>query len=89
MKMLKSSDPWALIVIVLSFGMFGLALFVKGFGHELLLEAGIFLVSVKLILMAKKNAETENRLEGHLIQIKELLARREPQSADRKDSSRS
>jgi len=34
-------------------------------------------VSVKLIVMAKKNAETENRLERHLIQIKESLASRD------------
>jgi hypothetical protein len=35
--------------------------------HDLLLEAGVFLVSVKLILMSHKNSvlaiETENRLE--------------------------
>jgi hypothetical protein len=76
MKMFKSSDPWALIIIVLSFGLFLLALILKGFTHDLLLEAGVFLVSVKLILMAKKNTETENRLEQHLTQIKEMLASR-------------
>ena len=50
-----------------------MALFVKGFTHDLLLEAGIFLVSVKLILMAKKNREAEERLECRLAQIEELL----------------
>ena len=34
----------------------------------------MFLVSVKLILMAGKNAATEKRLELQLRQIKELLA---------------
>jgi hypothetical protein len=51
----------AIIIIILSFGLFGLAMAAKGFTHDLLLEAGVFLVSVKLILMAKKNAETEKR----------------------------
>jgi hypothetical protein len=71
----KSSDPWAILVIVLTIGLFVVAPFLKRFTHDLFLEAGVFLVSVKLILMAKKNAETESRLEQHLVQIKEFLAR--------------
>jgi hypothetical protein len=59
---------------VLSFGLFVLALFVKGFTHEMLLEAGVFLVSVKLILMAKRNTEIEYRLEQRLTNIQEMLA---------------
>jgi len=78
MEMLKSSDPTAVIVIVLTVGLFALALFIKGFTHEILLEAAVFLVSVKLILMAKKNCETEKRLETQLGQIKELLMRNDP-----------
>ncbi len=74
MKRSKSSDPWAVVTIVLSVGLFLLALFVKGFTHEMLLEAGVFLVSVKLILMAKKNTETEYRLEERLANIQEMLA---------------
>ncbi len=74
MKRSKSSDPWAVLTIVLSVGLFLLALFVKGFTHEMLLEAGVFLVSVKLILMAKKNTETEYRLEQRLASIQEMLA---------------
>jgi len=73
MKVFKSGDPWASVVIVLTVGLFGLSLAVKGFTHELLLDAGVFLVSVKLILMAVKNAAAEQRLELHLSQIKELL----------------
>src|SRR5260370_38501379 len=74
MKRSKSSDPWAVLTIVLSVGLFVLALFVKGFTHEMLLETGVFLVSVKLILMAKKNTETEYRLEEGLANIQEMLA---------------
>jgi hypothetical protein len=75
MRILKSSDPWAVIVIILTVGLFVLALLIKGFTHDILLEAAVFLVSVKLILMAKKNCETEKRLEEQLMQIKELLIR--------------
>jgi hypothetical protein len=57
------------------------AFFLKGFTHELFLEAGVFLVSLNLILMSKKNSETENRLERHLTQIEELLTRKEPGSS--------
>lgn len=74
MKTFNSSDPWAGVVIVLTVGLFGLSLAVKGFTHELFLDTGVFLVSVKLILMAAKNAATEKRLELHLRQIKKLLA---------------
>jgi hypothetical protein len=80
MKMFKSSDPWALIIIVLTFGLFVLALVLKGVTHDLLLEAGIFLVSVKLILMAEKNTESESRIERHLIKIQELMAAKDPVS---------
>ncbi|MGA8164052.1 MAG: hypothetical protein WB791_03385 [Waddliaceae bacterium] len=37
-------------VIAVTFFLFSLAIFVKGFKHDLLLEAAVFLVSVKLIL---------------------------------------
>ena len=74
MKVFNSNDPWASIVILLTVGLFGLSLAVKGITHELFLEAGVFLVSVKLILITGKNAASESRLEQHLIEIKELLA---------------
>ena len=33
------------------------ALFTKGFSHDLFLEAGVFLVSVKIIIMGYKNSQ--------------------------------
>ena len=77
MKISKSSDPWATIIIVLTFGLFGLSVFLTGFTHTLLLEIGVLLVSVKLIRMAQKNDETETRIEQHLLRIKEQLERLE------------
>jgi hypothetical protein len=71
-------DPWSLVVIILTFALFILALFIKGLTHDLLLEAGVFLVSLKLILMSHKNSvlalETEERLEA----IYDLLRSRQP-----------
>lgn len=75
MKLFKSTDPWTNVVILLTVGLFSLSLAVKGFTHELFLEAGVFLVSVKLILMAGKNAASEERTERQLNQILALLVR--------------
>ncbi|NND51351.1 MAG: hypothetical protein HKN54_03035 [Flavobacteriaceae bacterium] len=52
-KHLSTTD---LIVIVITAVLFIVALFVKGFTKELLLEAGVLLVSIKLILMNHKSA---------------------------------
>lgn len=76
MTALKSYDLWSAVVIVLTGALFLAALFVKGFTHSLFLEAGVLLVSIKLILMAQKNAKTEESLERHLIRIEELLLAR-------------
>lgn len=72
----RASDPWSNVIVILTLGLFILALFLKGFTHDLLLEAGVLLVSAKLIRMAQKNAETENRLEQRLKRIEELLLAR-------------
>ncbi|MGI9510321.1 MAG: hypothetical protein ACR2QJ_13360 [Geminicoccaceae bacterium] len=61
-------------VVVLTFVLFAIALFTKGFTHDLLLETGVFLVSVKLIIMNIRNAETVEEIETKLDQI---LAERE------------
>ena len=41
--------------------------------HDLLLEAGVFLVSLKLMLMAYKNSITTNTLLNELQDIKKTL----------------
>jgi hypothetical protein len=72
--MYKSSDPWSIVVIVLTVALFILALFVKGFTKGLLVECGVLLVSIKLILMAKKTAVIEENLERRLDRIEKLLS---------------
>jgi hypothetical protein len=68
-------DGGSLIVIGITFGLFVVALFVKGFSHEMLLEAGVFLVSVKLIIMSYKNALLAERLKDRLDEIQGALRR--------------
>jgi hypothetical protein len=73
-SMPKPSDPWSIVVIALTIALFILALFVKGFTKGLLVECGVLLVSIKLILMAKRTAETEQNLERRLDRIEKLLS---------------
>jgi len=56
---IKSVGLWNSVVILLTIGLFGLSLAVEGITHELFLEAGVLLVSVKLILITAKNAGSE------------------------------
>lgn len=60
-------------VIVITCVLFVAALFIKGFGHGVLLEAGVFLVSVKLIIFAYKNSVTGAQIKEQLSRIERLL----------------
>lgn len=73
----KLLDPWSEVIIVLTFLLFAIALFYKGFTHDMLLEAGVFLVSLKLILMAHKNSIMGHALQERLDRIQESLRRME------------
>jgi hypothetical protein len=60
-------------VIILSLVLFIVALFLKGLTHDILLEAGVFLVSLKLILMMRHQSEIAELMEGKLDQIQKTL----------------
>lgn len=75
MKNILKKDPGSLIVMVITLVLFVGAVFTKGFSHELLLEAGVFLVSVKLIIMNYKNGVASDAIQSQLREIKELLQR--------------
>ena len=62
-------DFWSLVVIALTFALFIVALFIKGLTHEILLEAGVFLVSLKLIMMSHKNNMLAKKTEFQLARI--------------------
>jgi putative effector of murein hydrolase len=71
--MTKHFDKGTIFVIVVTGLLFIIALFVKGFTHGLLLEAGVLMVSIKLIMMAYKNSISYDELKNELQEIKTLL----------------
>jgi hypothetical protein len=68
-------DIGSRIIILITAILFAAALFTKGFGHGLLLESGVFLVSVKLIVMAYKNSLVAKQLNQRLERIDGALGR--------------
>jgi hypothetical protein len=64
-KIIKQLDAGSLLIISITLALFMVAIFVKGIGHDLLLESGVFLVSVKLILLSY-----ENKVESKAIRDK-------------------
>jgi hypothetical protein len=70
---MKHFDIGSIIVIAATFILFTMALFFTGFTHDLLLEAGVFLVSVKLIIMAYKSSVLSKDIIRELEAIKNLL----------------
>ena len=72
-----------MVVIVLTLLLFLWALFLKGFTHELLLEAGVFMVSVKLILLSYRNSISARLADERMAQMQDALRRIEAQGSDR------
>lgn len=70
---MKHFDIGSLTVIAITFVLFLLALFCTGITHAVLLEAGVFLVSVKLIMMAYRSSGAQKKIENELSEIKEPL----------------
>ena len=81
MRQMKTNDPGSIVVMLLTLILFVGAVFTKGFTHDLLLEAGVFLVSVKLIIMAYKNSVSTKVLLEELLEIKGILLNRKPDSS--------
>ncbi len=69
MKLRDHFDIASLIIILITVILFGVALFVHGFTHDMLLEAAVFLISVKLILSSYKSSVTIKRLEEKLDEL--------------------
>jgi hypothetical protein len=64
-------DLGSIIVILITLVLFIAALFVKGLTHDLLLEAGVFLVSVKVIMMAYANSVHANEILREIRELKD------------------
>jgi hypothetical protein len=74
-RQLRSLDYGSLAVMAITLVLFIGAVFTKGFTHDLLLEAGVFLVSVKLIIMAYKNKVSNDAVLKQLVDIQVILLR--------------
>ena len=83
----KHIDSASFTVIALTFVLFAAALVVKGIGHDLLLEAGVFLVSVKLIMMAYRASVATASLSVELSAIRSSLARLEARIGGEPDAT--
>lgn len=66
-------DIGSYITVGITLVLFVVALLVKGFTHDVLLEAGVFLVSVKLIIMGYKNGMATSEVRTELQLIRRLL----------------
>jgi hypothetical protein len=74
--MKKHLDVGSLIVIIITFILFFVALFTKGLTHDILLEAGVLLVSVKVIMMSYKSGLFYKSIQKDLNYIKAILESR-------------
>lgn len=72
-------DTGSLLVISITLVLFVVALVEKGFTHDMLLEAGVFLISVKLIMMAYKNGKQEAAVQARLDRLLAIVERMEGQ----------
>ena len=71
--MMKYFDTGIIIVILITVLLFTVALFVKGFTHDILLEAGVLLISIKMIMMAYRNSLNYSNIKEDLNEIRQLL----------------
>jgi hypothetical protein len=71
--MKKNFDLANTITIALTFILFTIALFTTGFTKDLLLEAGVLLVSVKIILMSTANRDSNREIIKKMNEINEKL----------------
>lgn len=78
MKILNGHiDTGSLIVMGITLVLFVLALFTKGMTHDLFLEAGVFLVSVKIIMSTYKLSIDTKNIQERLDEISKSLSKKE------------
>lgn len=62
-------DTASLVVAIITAILFGAALFVKGITHDLFLEVGVLLISVKILISNYQSQVKADRLEKKLDSI--------------------
>jgi hypothetical protein len=63
------------VTLLITLVLFVIALFEKGFTHDLLLEAAVFLVSAKLVLLSYKASVNNHAIESQLAAMSVSLLR--------------
>ena len=71
-------DKGSLVIIAMTFLLFVAALFTKGLTQEMLLEAGILLVSIKLIGLGYSNSVATKKVSQELAVIRSMLEENRP-----------
>lgn len=74
MRSTKFIDVASASTLVITLVLFGLAVVEKGLTHDLLLEAGVFLVSVKLVISSYKSEARLAKLDQRLAELQATLA---------------
>jgi low affinity Fe/Cu permease len=72
-RMSKYLSTVDLIVIIITFLLFITALFVKGLTQDILIEAGVLLISIKIIVMNYKIAVSNKAILEKLDEIRETM----------------
>ena len=81
--MKKIIDSGNTLVIATTFILFVIAIFTTGFTKDLLLEAGVFLVSVKIILMSRANLTSNKEIINRLNEINDKLNQSNSKSSEK------
>jgi hypothetical protein len=80
-------DIGSFIVAIITLGLFVAALFAKGITHDLFLESGVFLISVKIIMMTYKNSIAVGQLGDKLDNILATLTGKSNSTPNNAESS--
>ena len=75
-KQLKHFDTSTLLIIFLTLLLFIFAWFTTGYSHSLMLEAGVLLVSLKLIMMSYNLSKLNRQILTELNEIKNHCAQK-------------
>lgn len=79
----RNLDAVSIITILITLILFIAALYFTGLTHDILLEAGVFLVSVKLIIMSFQNKQSSDTTLKEIKEIHKILQK----ISDKKDLS--
>ena len=71
----KYMDRGSFVVAVITLVLFIAALFSKGISHDIFLETGVFLVSVKIIIMAYRNGVDVDQLDKKIDAVLAILSK--------------